>query len=423
MIHKYNYNQLEKIKLVKNISVPSEIHGYSLGVEFMRDWFLEKFPKNYFKTIYINGKHIMDDFRRFNKEKLLRVEKPAVAIIPSINTDYDRETIDLTLGGRDVLLRRSGYYHDAFIQDLDNNIFLGIKLKQLEMPFTFHIRVSTRAQQLDIANYIKMAHRIGATQSKNLSLDFHIPMEIMLNIAKDTGFEIKTEGEKKKIVDIVGFLKYINAHSFLPIMYKFRTINGTSEFFVRVDNAYTHISCLEGLSLDDGNNSGHLYTNFHIDMNCILKIPVPHYYFYYSKEKLDTSYTDITSSLEALYTYNNIEPPEKNEKGWDQYLSTEWTEPSRYVKDIPFGELLEGGPMMQVINHLVSIGVSPSNFLDVKLYCQNEPITIGIDWDNLVIHVDKQMTEEMSKITIYIDKSYYNEQLFVIKDMDSSRVK
>ena len=73
MIHKYDYNQLEKIKLVKNISVPSEIHGYSLGVEFMRDWFLEKFPKNYFKTIYINGKHIMDDFRRFNKEKLLRV--------------------------------------------------------------------------------------------------------------------------------------------------------------------------------------------------------------------------------------------------------------------------------------------------------------------------------------------------------------
>ena len=422
MIHKEGFNRLEPIKLVKNISVPSEVHGYSLGVEFMRDWFLEKFPDNYFKTVYINGKNVMDDFRRFNREKILKVQKPAVAIIPSVNTDYNRDTLDLVLGGRDVLLRRSGYYHDAFIQDIDSNLFLGIKLKQLEMPFTFRIRVSTRAQQLDLANYIKMSHRIGATQSKHLSLDFHIPIEIMLNIAKDVGFAIKTVDDKNSIVDVVGFLKYLNAHSFLPILYKYRAINGNSEFFVRVDNAYTHISCLDQLSLDDGNNSGHLYSNYHIDMNCILKIPVPHYYFYYSKEKLDKSYNEIASSLEALYTYNSIEPPERNEKGWDQYLSTEWTEPTRYIGEIPFEELLEGGNMLDVIKHLVSIGISPSIFLDVKLYCQNEPVSITVDWEKLLIIVNKQMTEDLSKITIYIDKSYYNEQLYVIKNMGSSRV-
>lgn len=418
MISKRDEFQREEIALYKSISIPSEIHGYSLGVEFMRDWFLERCPKNFFKTIYINGKNVMDDFRRFNKEKILTVEKPALAIIPSINTSYNRDTLDLELGGRDVLSRRSCRYKDAFIQDYDNNIFLGIILKQLEMPFTFKIRLNSKAQQLDFANYLKMSHRIGATQKTFLSLDFHIPTEIILAIAENRKFEIK-DG---KIVDIVGFLKYLNSHSYLPIVYKFRTINGNSEFFVKVDNAYTHISCLDELSLDDGVRTGHLDTNFHIEMNAILKIIVPSFYFLYSKKKLEKTYDDITSSVEALYTYRSIEPPEKNEKGWYQYLSTEWEEPEKYISTIKFEELLAGGSMLDVIKHTISTGISPSIFLDIQLYCENQKVDISIDWETLEIIVNKQMKEETSKITIYIDKAYYNEQLVIVKDSLKSRV-
>lgn len=418
MISKYDYNKREQIDLYKSISIPSEIHGYSLGVEYMRDWFLERCPKNFFKTIYINGKHVMDDFRRFNKEKILTIEKPALSIIPSINVSYNRDTLDLELGGRDVLTRRSARYHDAFIQDMDNNVFLGIVLKQLEMPFTFRMRFNTRAQQLDFANYLKMSHRIGATQFKYLSLDFHIPTEIILAIAENMHFEVKNG----KVVDIVGFLKYLNSHSYLPIVYKFRTINGNSEFFIKVDNVYTHISCLDELSLDDGNRTGHLDTNFHIEMNAILKIPVPSFYFFYSKKLLEQTYDDITSSIEALYTYRSIEPPEKNEKGWEQYLSTEWEEPERYISTIKFEELLTGGPMLNIIKHTISTGISPSIFLDVQLYCENRKIDIQINWETLEIIVEQQMKEDISKITIYIDKLYYNEQLVVVKNSMKSRV-
>ncbi len=417
MYNKNTFNKLEKLHLVKNIAVPSEVHGYSLGVEFMRDWFLDKFPQDYFKTVYVNGKHVMDDFRRFNKEKILTVERPALAIIPSINTEYNRDTVDLELGGRDVLVRRSPIYHDAFIQDFDNNIFLGIVLKQLEMPFNFKIRVSTRAQQLDLANYMKMSHRIGATQFKYLSLDFHIPYEIILNIAKDNNFVI----ENNKVKDNIGFLKYLNEHSFLPIMFKFRTINGKSEYFVRVDNAYTHISCLEPLQLDDGDRNGQLSTNFHIEMNSILKIIVPNYYFYYSKESVPIGPQQITS-LESLYTYKTVEPPEKNYKGWDQYLSTEYDEPNMYIDNIDFNELIEGGQLAKVINYTKSIGVSPSVFIDIQVYCAREFVETEINWDTMQIQVNQKMDEELSKITIYIDKGYFNEQLVVINNALSGRV-
>ena len=296
MIHRSEYDKWDEIKLFRSLSIPSEVHGYSIGVEFMRDWFMEKFPKDFFKTVYINGKNIMDDFRRFNKEKILIIEKPALAIIPSISIDYNRDTLDLELGGREILTRPSKYYKDAFIIDPDNNIFLGIKLKQLEMPFTFKVRVNTRAQQLDLMNYMKMALRIGATQKHFLSMDFHIPIDIILAIAENRKFEIK-DG---KVVDIVGFLQYLNSHSLLPITYKYRTINGNSEYFVRLSDVYTHISCLDQLQIDEGVRTGHLDTNFHIEMNAILKIAVPSYYFFYSKEQYDTTYEKISTSLEAL---------------------------------------------------------------------------------------------------------------------------
>ena len=123
MIHRSEYDKWDEIKLFRSLSIPSEVHGYSIGVEFMRDWFMEKFPKDFFKTVYINGKNIMDDFRRFNKEKILIIEKPALAIIPSINIDYNRDTLDLELGGREILTRPSKYYKDAFIIDPDNISF------------------------------------------------------------------------------------------------------------------------------------------------------------------------------------------------------------------------------------------------------------------------------------------------------------
>ena len=125
MIHRYDYNQLDLVHLNGAISVPSSMHSYSLGVEFMRDWFLDRMPEDFFKTVYINGKNVMDDFRKFNREKILTVQKPALSIVPTINTEYNRDTVDLKLGGRDVLVRRSNYYKDAFLKDDDNNVFLG----------------------------------------------------------------------------------------------------------------------------------------------------------------------------------------------------------------------------------------------------------------------------------------------------------
>ena len=48
-------------KLYGNLALPSYVHGYSLAIEYMYDWFKSKFPKDFFRGgIYIDGKKLTD---------------------------------------------------------------------------------------------------------------------------------------------------------------------------------------------------------------------------------------------------------------------------------------------------------------------------------------------------------------------------
>ena len=39
-------------KLYGNLALPSYVHGYSLAIEYMYDWFKSKFPKDFFTVVY-----------------------------------------------------------------------------------------------------------------------------------------------------------------------------------------------------------------------------------------------------------------------------------------------------------------------------------------------------------------------------------
>lgn len=428
MISRRSQVEIQPIKLHDYISIPSEIHAYSLGIEYMRNWFLEQFNEGYFQTVYINGKHIFDDYRRFNRERLTKqVKKPAVAIIPSVDYSYNRENVDLMLGGRQILTRRSRYFNDGIIQDSSNNIYLNMHTKVVRMNFTFRVRVNSKAEQIDMYNFMKYAFRIGSTQGKNVSYDFHIPKEIMLNIAQSVGFELEEINKNNqlfdiKVKDIAGFLRYLNSNSTFPILYKMRTINGNSEYFVRFPGLYTHISNLDELSIDDGDRVDQIDSNFHIEMNSILDIPAPQYYFYNSRDKVDQRFKE-TKNFAGLYEFRNTISPDKDEHGWPQYLSTEYYDDDHNIKKINFRELLENHEFMQVIDKTKSMYISPAVFTNIKLYNNFEEIPIRIDWDNfdIILLNERELDIDESDITIYVDLEYMNEQLILIKNMNENR--
>lgn len=428
MISKKSQSEIQPITLHDYIAIPSEVHAYSLGIEYMRNWFLEQFSEDFFKTVYINGKHVFDDYRRFNRTQLTKhLTKPAVAIIPSIDFGFNRDNVDLMLGGRQVLSRRSRWFDEGIIQDSTNNIFLGMHTKIVRMNFSFRVRVSTRAEQIDLYNYMKYAFRVGATQGKNVSYDFHIPKEIILNIAQSMGFELEEITRNNELFDIrvkniVKFLQYLNTNSIFPVLYKMRTVNGNSEYFIRVPGLYTHISNLDELSVDDGERSDQVDNNFHVEMNCILDLPAPQYYFYYSKNKVDHRLKD-KKRLAGLYEFKNMVSPEKDENGWDQYLSTEYYDDDHNVKKIHFKELLEDHEFMWVIKNTMDSFISPAIFVSMKLYNNQTEIPIKVDWENfdIILLNEKELDLDESNLTIYVDKNYMNEQLIVMKSMEQNR--
>ena len=60
--------------LYRSICVPSTTQAYSLCVEYMKKWFLSKFAPDTFKSIYVEGKNIYDDFRSLSKLELLKLQ-------------------------------------------------------------------------------------------------------------------------------------------------------------------------------------------------------------------------------------------------------------------------------------------------------------------------------------------------------------
>ena len=183
-----DYDKFKPI-LYNNLFVPSYVHGFSLAIEYMKEWFLKYLPDINFRYIHINGKHMFDDYKRFNNQNIKR-EKPCLIITPNVDYEYNRDNRDLYQAPADIFLRRSDWQR-SFFKDNDNKLYLAMQMQGLRMQFNFRVKVSTRAEQLDLKEKMNLRFRIGATQGEYRSADFVVPMELLVNVAHDAGFKIK----------------------------------------------------------------------------------------------------------------------------------------------------------------------------------------------------------------------------------------
>lgn len=420
--NRYKEIDIQKVferKLYKSLCVASSSSTYSICIEYMQKWFLSKFDNDYFKSVHIDGKHILDDARTMTELQKLKRLKPSLAIIPNMDLSFDNEKIDSYPYGIELYSAKAKF-RDSFFVDKDNDVFLGIGMATTLMNFTFKVKVATRAAQLDLYKYMKMAFRVGYTQGEYVDMDFHIPYNLMVQLAHDTGFYIKDE----KIVDITKFLNYINAHSYLPFTYKYRCINGKSEFFLRMNEVYVHINTPE-ITADDGELEGQLNTNYEIEMQSVVRFPSPAYYSYYSQlehtEIKSTPY-DGSNSMHC-FTIKLIEIPEKNEKGWGQYLTTEYEENDlKTPLSIDFSSLFEG-ELKEIIDYTIALGLSPSLFLDIKIFNKDSEVTNkNMNWNTCTLTTVEPVKVELSYIAIYADLNYINNTSINLRKSKETRI-
>lgn len=402
----------ERIKnLHANLALPSYVHGYSLAIEYMYNWFKSKFPNDFFRGgIYIDGKNVLDDYKRLNDyamKNIVKGQNPRARIAPVVDYDYDRDGIDVYYGSPTTYLRRSKF-NDSFFKDKERDLFLGFVPRALRMNFAFKVRLNSRSEQLDTYNMMELYFRNGSTQSEYISVDFHVPKHIITHIAEKAGFEI-SDGE---VVDVLDFIKYLNKHSSLPFLFKLRSINQQPEYFIRVNNVYAHISVMDKLQLDDGERDGKLDFNFHIEMNAVLDIPIPHYYAFYSAEEF-TSDLMVKESNDcvAVYSINIFEIPEEDEHGWKNISETSY-QTDKGEEFIDMSTIFAGdNPLSRAINHELTVGISPFKFLNIKIFKQNDvarEVDFEFDWKTKIATFKSPADMDMLDIVIYCDMEYMN---------------
>lgn len=412
-----NYDTSKPDELYQTITTPSVINSYSIAMQYIKDWFFSKFDENYFKAKYIEQRHPLDDFRKLSTiNKGLKKLKPSVSIGSQISLDYTRDTIDLYQASPNDFLRRTKF-NNAFFMDKQRNLNLSVMFEVLEINFNFKIRVGTRAQQIDLYKYLIIAFRFGATQGEELTMDCHIPYPIMIQIASDAGFEVKDD----KVVDIIGFMRYMNKHSVVPILYKYRTINGKDEYFMRVSNLYTHISCLDFPTVDDGEQNNQIYTNYMIEFNIILKIPSPQFYAYHSNkihDKIEGVTKRIKGDSVGLCNIKIPTIPEVDQHGWNQYLLTEYySDEIEKCIDIDMKELFENSDIFSAVKQSRDMYISPAVFINLIFFNNGDVVPYKIDWETFKVTLLEPIYGHVVQISMYADIDYlkttiYNQEKF-----------
>ena len=421
--------------LYRSICTPSTVQSYSLCIEYMKNWFLNKFKPDTFKSIYVDGKDIYDDARKLSRIEMLKRQKPALAIVPSIDLEFDNDKLDSYPYGMD-LYTQVGKFKNSFMSIKETNSYMGIGMETLLIPFTFRIKLETKAQQLDMYKYIKLACRVGYTNGEDVDLDFHIPYQLMIQVAKDNNFATTREelpdsqGFKEYINNIPGFLRWINMHSTLPFLYRYRTLNGNNEFFLRMTKMYVHIRSLN-LTADDGEREGQMTNNFGLEWTCEVRFPAPKMYAYYSDnehhlQEIYGSWYQPGGPITTCYTFKGIEIPDKNKNCWPMYMSTTY-EDSDFDPDKPdiltidISSLLQGD-IGDCIQNCINRGISPSIFFDMMIFNGGEYVTGKMNWSTFKFTSDKEVKQNSSYIGIYVDTSFLGDFIVKKSEGDTSRL-
>lgn len=405
-----------------SVVLPSQHQSYAICVEFARDWFLARFPEKYFNSVYVDGTHSFDEFRKFSQINMqMKRANPLLAIIPTIDMTHNRDWIDSS-PEIPMLMRRSKI-EGTFFNDIRDNRGLHLQLlfKTVKMNFVFKIRVDTRAEQLDMIERIKMKHRAGYTETCNLALDVHVPKPIISQIAFDNAIAMDKNYDP---VDSVEMLQYLNSYSLIPFIYKLRCSTGNSEYFIKVPNCVAHVKS-EIPTFDDGERQDTTTTNYTIDFNVEVEMTAPYCYTYFSQHEQEyiNRAPVCLDPMIIVSTVIKTEIPPEDENHWALLTHTEYEVDDEDVKkplEIPLKEYFCGTDLGKIIDYTQRIGVSPAVFLNFGIFNDGINMKYTMDWGKLICTTTEPITTNRSVIAIYCDMKYVNNTTIYLTELDKN---
>ena len=412
-----------------SMAAASMAHTYGNVTSFINQWLLKLFPKDYFKTNYINSTIAYRDFATFNnnRKQFIKKQKPMLLVRPRIEIDtldelplnqtyfcnriYDTMNEDISTGNL-----------QNFFWDKDNNRQIQFLMNCLRINFDVSLVVETMMEQINLVHYFK--NRVRQNYDIDLigDLESFVSRDIMYVLAKDAGFEdVFTKEGSHRMGD---FLSYVNSHSYYPVTVKYKNSSGRHEFF-RFHHSHLNIA-ISGLDIDDGNKKNMVSNEYIINFTVRCDFNTAGLYVYTSENdevfnslpsEVSIDETSMVPLLTPQEVFNNSRLPE----GWNIYTVPAFDIDSLdipYVLD--FSGLLNTS-LEEAVRYHRKNGIPLSTFMNIELLKNNRTMEIErreyeIDWDNLEVKIYNCNQYQDYRFILSVFTTYLNDLLADIVD-------
>lgn len=399
--------------LKTNLLVPSRINSYSKCIEYMSNWFYSKFPDDFFKQKHLEAEHILNWRLRYPSREFLTYTKPACGLRVTLDDSYNRELLDQYNYGDSVYTNRARY-KDMFFQDPKRSLMIGLTMEMLLLKFNFKMLFAEQGIQMDIVAKCQLMFKSNATQKHYVDVDYHIPDELLNQLAEDTNNFVCPY--TNSIVDAEKFVNYFNQHSLLPLYYKFDPGKHKMQYYLRIPRCLIHIKTGE-FNVEEGvRYGGNIHSNYKINFECQVRFPSVKFYSYMSIKQRENMMcvSQLDEKSFAIITTSLARIPSTNDKGWARKLETMYRfntkEELEAIKNeellsIDFAEMI--GDLRDAIELTKSMALNPAVFLDMRVYNYFSEIPIHVDWYACRIDLLAPLSSAECCIVLYIDGVYY----------------
>lgn len=321
--------------------MPSMNHLEGNIVKIAKDYFIESFPKGYFKTIKVASE--IPAMERANFKKSVHAyQKPMLVIKskwggPSEDSEYRPNELEQYMNplpdknGKRAINMNSAY---NVLNRKKYNIFGTIR--RYIIGIEFYIYTDSEGAQNNLLNTLDSRIPHGVEHTLHANVLHHVPPSIMYNIAI-----LETDGEKREVDK--DLLSDLNDNITSPITEIFRGGSGKKEHFILSDEPI--LVKYDQTPSTDSRTIGRIGTDYAVIENCRYEVSSLSQYYISPREEIEVTeqdYTDFEDSNKIVYTGIYLGPPpnEKNDK--ELYLNFEFSLDDANDNKLNLIDLFEG---------------------------------------------------------------------------------
>jgi hypothetical protein len=407
----------------------SMAHTYGNIATFIDHWLLDLFPKNYFKTNYINSTIAYRDFATYNnnRKEFIKKQKPMLILKPRIEIDTQDE---LPINQTYLANRIYDVMNDdidtgnlqTFFDDRDNKRYIQFLLNSLRITFDVTIVVETMMEQINLVHYFKNRVRQGYDMTVLAYMESFISRDIMYLLAKDAGFEdVFLEEPENRKHTMGDFLSYVNNNSLYPVTVKYKNASGRHEFF-RYHPTYVNMA-ITGLSIDEPSKKNQVVDECYINFSLRCDFNTAGMYLYLSNN--DAIFADdVTSPSIENEIKTDMVPIITPQRIYGRTLPNGWQVFTTPAFDIDTDErpypldfsVLLNTSLNEAVNYHKKHGIPLTTFMNIEILKNNRTMEIErneyeIDWDNLTVYVNNCNILQEYRFILSVNTQYLNDLL------------